>query len=242
MKINIRKKKLDILKNYKNLTTSIICIIMFFVLISTNFNASMSIEPESNQSNNGSKNKNEIYESDLLPFNFNKAVIGYSSEDLLWDTAVGDLDNDGDHDIIAAFGFSWLGSILCFENDGTPWGEWSSAVVTDTPAYHASLAVADLNNDNYLDVVSTYYSTFYVFLNNGTPWEEWDEPYEFPPITDSSLDTEITKLKVADIDGDSRNDVITIIDNEIFVWRNTDSTGIQYTKGLPQSKVNFYIV
>lgn len=76
------------------------------------------------------------------------------------DVAVGDLDNDGDLDVVVATGLDqWVASndykVTIWENDGTPFaGTWNSNdVYTVTYSVHA-VAVGDLDNDGWLDIVA----------------------------------------------------------------------------------------
>jgi hypothetical protein len=177
--------------------------------------------------NDNEPHKNQLFEATKVPFNFNQGINIEETFDLLWDLATGDLDNDGDVDIIGSYGFTDAGSLKCYENDGTPWGTWSSNIIGTKPQYNARLAVGDLNGDKNLDVISTFYSTMYIWPNKGTPWDTWGESIEIPAIGNAS---EITDIKVNDIDGDNRLDIITVQDEELYIWRNLDNTAINFTR------------
>ncbi|MCX8174502.1 MAG: VCBS repeat-containing protein, partial [Thermoplasmata archaeon] len=69
--------------------------------------------------------------------------------------AVGDLDNDGDMDVVAADNY---GRVYAYNNTGngsnSPWNQWTPpAIVTDLMDPILSIALGDLDRDGKLDVV-----------------------------------------------------------------------------------------
>jgi hypothetical protein len=101
------------------------------------------------------------WENDGWPFDtgWPQHNIGNQSSSV-YAVAVGDLDNDGDLDIIS--GQSSAPRLLVWQNDGTPFdGPWSSYSIGAPPARVEGLDVGDLDNDGDLDIVS------------GTGFDEW---------------------------------------------------------------------
>ncbi|MEP5376032.1 MAG: PKD domain-containing protein [Hyphomicrobiales bacterium] len=103
---------------------------------------------------------------------------------------VGDIDFDGDDDIITA---EWQGShrLLAYENDLCDSGTWIEHVLdggTSTYDHHVGSQVADMDNDGDLDVVS-------IGWENTTPriWENTSgPPPETQPVADAGLDRTVS--------------------------------------------------
>jgi hypothetical protein len=99
--------------------------------------------------------------------------------------AVGDLDKDGDLDIVSATGLDeWSASsnyrVMAWENDGTPFsGGWvSNDVYIVTYSVHA-VALGDLDNDGWLDIVAgVNHAPAVGSSGNPAPPENWYPNYE----------------------------------------------------------------
>jgi len=89
--------------------------------------------------------------------------------------AVGDLDNDGDSDVVSGDNKE---EIYCWQNDGTPWtGLWASTLGHGACGGNiTSLGVADLDLDGYLDIAASVdtIDSLLMLANNHTcfsnPW------------------------------------------------------------------------
>jgi hypothetical protein len=113
--------------------------------------------------------------------------------------SLGDLDDDGDLDIVAV-GYNGLG-LTWFENDGR--GVFAEhIVVAGNSPLHTSVRVADLDGDSDTDLVVT--------VGNGSvAWYENNGQQNFLLRTIASSTGELTDLAVADMDNDGDLDVLT---------------------------------
>ncbi|MFN8440658.1 MAG: VCBS repeat-containing protein [Caldilineaceae bacterium] len=123
---------------------------------------------------------------------------------------VGDLDNDGDLDIVggrAGFGFPAQSQSYIYLNDGK--GNFSTSRSFETQFDTNAVALGDMDNDGDLDIVTTHYNiedsfsliTNLVHLNDGQG--------NFPTVHSFGLGNDQTQdLALADIDGDGALDII----------------------------------
>ena len=101
------------------------------------------------------------------------------------DMQAGDIDGDGDPDIVVGDG-SGRNNVLWFENPriNPPAGKASAPTVADNWTYHAigshgqsahDLGVGDINNDGKLDVVSGGHGYMHIWFQNGSNgWSDKD--------------------------------------------------------------------
>ncbi len=158
------------------------------------------------------------WENDGWPFDtgWNQQDIGNLSH--VYALAAGDLDNDGDMDIIS--GQESGSRLLVWQNDGTPFnGPWSSNNVGSFPtgARVEGIAVGDLDNDGDLDIVSgtgldewlpsANYKVA-VWQNDGTPFSgTW-------PTNDVYVVTySVHAVAVGDLDDDGWLDIVAGINH-----------------------------
>ncbi len=79
-----------------------------------------------------------------------------------WHIASGDLDNDGDIDIVTANPTEEIAVLL---NDGS--GGFSANATYSVPGFPVFVSLADYNRDQFLDISVVSDSNLYVFPNNG---------------------------------------------------------------------------
>lgn len=152
--------------------------------------------------------------------------------------AVGDIDQDGDMDIVVAWnsscGESGTANVVLFSNQGPSAvrdGTWVATKITDSiPAGTVvkDVALGDIDSDGDLDIVAT-------FPDAGSMNIRWfrnpttDVPDDYH-ISDGTwqvgtvaqIDTKADVIKIADVDGDGLQDV---------VMRSTAGKLIQWLKG-----------
>ncbi|HFE65618.1 MAG TPA: VCBS repeat-containing protein, partial [Chloroflexi bacterium] len=134
----------------------------------------------------------------------------------------GDLDNDGDRDIVtASFGYdnAVAGAVYWFENDGaTPPSFTPHTLVSPVAGAHGTF-IADLDDDGNADILYTSVDGSVVWLeNNGQP-----DPIFIPHSLELDLERPLF-VKAADMDGDGDMDVLVSSrnDNTIAWYENTE--------------------
>lgn len=141
--------------------------------------------------------------------------------------AIGDLDNDGDLDLVSG---NALNRVSAWENDGTPFtGAWSMNIVfTNTGDGIESLALADVDADGDLDILAgCQFGELYELTswqNDGTPF---DDPWTRHDIGPKDMGT-VYDLVVADFDVDGDLDLASGAQRhatlaEVQAWENNGS-------------------
>jgi hypothetical protein len=132
----------------------------------------------------------------------------------LYKADAGDIDGDGDIDVVGALS----GSIRWWENNGGTGSTWPDWLVGGSFGSPSAIQLVDLDRDNDLDVLGSSYSADEItwFENNGSPTGgEWprhviDNTYQDPKFSGA-----------ADIDGDEDWDVFGATESGTFWWEQT---------------------
>jgi hypothetical protein len=165
-----------------------------FIIEDLNNNGVYEIISSSYERNISSRQKLSIFEKDTFGV-YNEKIINFYFG-AVNSVKIADLNNDGNNDIISAFG-----SILWNENKGnnvfTSQKLISSNILT---SFVYDIEIKDLNNDNFLDIVGITSNGLEVYKNNGN--ETFDLVYNLP-LSDSSREIEL-----ADINNDGKLDII----------------------------------
>lgn len=161
-------------------------------------------------------NKLYLFENDSHG-TFQRHLIQQDDPERLERHMVGDVDNDGDLDVVIVKNLR--GHLLWFENSGKPTSGqlWQRHVITtDLPGAY-DVALADFNRDGHLDVAASSWvlgNQFAWFENDGTPADgEWAKH----SIEQDASETRT--MRAADFDGDGDSDLLgTIRQESSVVW------------------------
>jgi len=139
----------------------------------------------------------------------------------LYGLAVADLDGDGRADIVTGGSDS---SLLAWHNDGSPFdGEWTSTLVGIVLDIAYGIAIADLDNDGYPDIVtgSGMIADYEIIAwhNDGTPFDGMWTSQNVGAAAETNL------VALADLDNDSLVDIVSLgtgygLDGEVRIWQN----------------------
>lgn len=135
--------------------------------------------------------------------------------------AVGDLDRDGDLDLVAASFDD--DTVAWYENDGTPVdGGWTKRVVSNGAGGATDVVVADFDRDGDLDLAGTQYNDYQV----GWYRNEGGSPPTFTPffVDDPTLGGP-RALVAFDLDRDGDLDLAATMETaDSLVWYDNDGT------------------
>ena len=134
--------------------------------------------------------------------------------------AAGDLDADGDVDLVsAAYNEA---TVAWYESDGTPAdGGWVTHVVSNGAGGASDVALADLDGDGDLDIACAQY------LDNEISWyrNNGGSPPTFSALfVESSAFLSPRALAVADIDGDGDLDIAVSSEDTWLAWYANDGS------------------
>lgn len=137
---------------------------------------------------------------------FKRHIIQKEDPERLERHAIGDVDGDGDDDVVIVKNLR--GQLLWFENSGTPTDGklWQRHVITtDLPGAY-DVALADFDNDGDLDVAASSWTLgnqFAWFENNGAPAKgEWKKHVIEKDVAETRT------MRAADFDGDGDADLL----------------------------------
>jgi hypothetical protein len=158
--------------------------------------------------------------------------------------ALADLNNNGDLDIVTGgSGLTTVFEVNCWQNDGSPFdGTWSSNPVKnpwhDRTLSVNSLAIGDLDNDGWLDIVSGHdreYSkpTVYAW---GNPGNSEDQVAPFNDYWTQSVVgytySHVYSIAVGYLDNNSYLDIASVVhEAKVVLWENPGNSG---TTGIPE--------
>lgn len=149
----------------------------------------------------------------------------------------GDLDNDGDMDIIR--GNVWFENT---DSEGKAWKKYETLTSENgnrPGKYGLALKTwcIDLDNDNDLDVIQAEADTengrVYWFENQNNA-----ESFLFHPISASTTNQDFHSLSVADFDNDGDMDILSgggplsLDIHKVFIWENTSKNGLSWKEHL----------
>ena len=139
----------------------------------------------------------------------------------------GDLDNDGDDDIISGNGYA----IYVYQNDDATTVDWSSYTLT---SIKGDISLGDMNNDGYLDIVATNRDTINIFINSGSSTLSFTKTEIVRPDLNIEYDA-----KMVDFDGDGYLDLIGSYDGASSFYVSRNNIGNTYTlKANKESDIN----
>jgi hypothetical protein len=158
----------------------------------------------------------------------------------------GDIDNDGDLDIILSID---NGLLL---NDGNANFTLIKDFVLNYPGIGFGVpSLVDLNNDSYLDLIYRDYNTHVIVFNNNGVFD-YSNSVKLPMPKHSEVDLDIKDRVIVDYDGDKDLDIITVsvphdpnvvgYFNFIQVLENKDNSFTDVSdKLLSKQQYNYYI-
>lgn len=154
-----------------------------------------------------------------------QVLLNYSFFDS--DINVIDVDNDNDLDVAAVA----LNVFTLFTNDGN--GNFTSQTITSPTQDYFDMAVGDINNDGFDDVITCGLDLLCHLNTNGVL--DYDVAR-----SDAMLFGGFTFCKLADIDGDNDVDLITdgADSSTSLIWHENDGNGFFTTQHIINTNVN----
>jgi hypothetical protein len=167
------------------------------------------------------------HDGDPIAGTWSANAVGTAYQDSVESLALGDLDHDGYLDLVSGSSSAGNGYLDVWHNDGSPFtGTWSNNGVGSVAASTiTSIALADLNADGNLDLVSGSYHV--AGSANVNAWQNDGSPFADPwPATDLGETTgDVFAVTVADLDADGDVDVVAsgAGGGNLAAWKNDGS-------------------
>jgi hypothetical protein len=118
-----------------------------------------------------------------------------------------DINHDGHADIACAHGYGTLSAFL-----GNGDGTFGARI--DRPANSGIVVVADMNNDEYGDLVAAEPQALCVYL-----WDQSQGSFAANPVSFSTDFTNSSQdMKIVDFNTDGNNDVVTTCENKVAIY------------------------
>jgi hypothetical protein len=143
-----------------------------------------------------------------------KHIIYRNDSHQTYHVETGDIDGDGDIDIVGAG--KWDEVLFWLRNNGTS-ENWDVTFI-DTGLILAHARIVDLNKDGKSDVVATGKSGFYFYTYSASPINS--DNWQRHTISTSST----SEFEIGDIDGDDKVDIVTNIKDgstrKLYLYKN----------------------
>lgn len=134
------------------------------------------------------------------------------TQSVLHTAAAGDLDGDGDMDLLAASPYFSDGKARLYRNDGTAnapaWNAWTSGPAFPESSYVGWTGLADVDGDGDLDALLRHHPAWKFYRNTGSPAApvftlqlEGADPFKLPSTNET--------ITFGDLDGDGDLDFAT---------------------------------
>lgn len=145
--------------------------------------------------------------------------VGFLDDRIIAPSTGGDVDGDGDPEIIVGTygqGDPQNGNLFVLHHDGVLAAEWPQwAGIAQTPSQWGGPALADLDGDGRLEIITGSFLGTYVFRGNGSSFPG------FPKLTAEVF----AQPAVADLDADGHLEIVGVsLGNRLNVWRMPEPT------------------
>ena len=151
----------------------------------------------------------------------------------------GDLDSDGDIDIISACYDN--NSIVWYENDGNTIPTFSSHVVSTNVNGAVSVDLGDIDSDGDIDIISAGFkdNAIYWHQNDGKP----NPSFSFKVVSKTPI--EVRSISIGDFNQDGNLDIssASVKEDEIAIYKNSGTLDPLFTKEIVSNNADgaYYI-